>query len=1027
MQIYKNVLILAIILLGISNAISQSASEQLSRARRLKQNGVLIESVSVYESYLKKVPSDIEARIELVQVLLQLNRTPRAISHIDDLSWRKPNDPEVKAFKEKVKEFRQEKQKSVTEIYEKKINDKTATSDELLQFARYLASEKRFSESINVYHKYLAKKPNDSKVRLELAKQHAWKKQYKESNKQIDILLKENPKNTDALMLRGDLFLWQDKRNEALSIYQRVTVISPKHKGATASIRKITSSPGFKESRLLYAVEKDSTGPSLLNLAKYYKELGRIFEAEELVDKRLAAAPTDEKALEMKLEFEEIKHNHIMKMIEKYQQDIAANPADTTALLSLARYYTAEERYEEAIDAYNMYISRFPNDYEIRMDRAYIYTWTGKTIEAEKEFRTIGYVEKYKQEADIGLADALLIGDQNLNEVEEIYRKQLVDNPEDSHCQVGLAETLRRQGYNEEARELFEAVLKKEPENKEAQKGLELLSTDISPRIRFLEKEIENDPDNPKLHRRLASYYFSTERYFEAEGHVIWVLEKNPEDERMKSMLERIKTQKRLYMKEEAQRLKLLVEENPYDDELRLEYADLLLHMDKKEEALSHYKMVVEKRPGDAKVNMKLAEIYLESQMWDEAIEIYARLADENPQVFEFRYKLAQLYLWQANYEKAIIEYEEAIEIDPESLEARIDLANSYRWSGDIYSAFDAFEAITTKYPTNPEAKQALEEITGTFFKGLVLEHTSSTDNEDFELAETRIGISGNFSLRSQLKLGFGLLNLQQNDEAENLVGTKGSFMYGIGNYSFDRQTRLQLELKFNFLDLANEDVTTDGYYIELEHKFTNLQEYKDLVTKLFYTSQDAVLEVASKSGLLTWTKALRADKLGIWGRNKLTEKIIVEAQMQYMFISDGNTRSDLWAVGEYRINEPIATGVRLDYIDAKMKLKDESDIDPDDSRRNSYEFEYWTPDAYFSYMAFLKLQKRFSRLNYSAYGAIGRISKTNNAIRQFSLQVEYRISTKLNFGGRYSSLQTNREDGEYKYKNWALSLAWSK
>jgi hypothetical protein len=202
----------------------------------------------------------------------------------------------------------------------------------------------------------------------------------------------------------------------------------------------------------------------------------------------------------------------------------------------------------------------------------------------------------------------------------------------------------------------------------------------------------------------------------------------------------------------------------------------------------------------------------------------------------------------------------------------------------------------------------------------------------------------------------------------------------------------------------------SDMYRLEIEHEFDDASELHGLKGELFYSSQDAILEVASTSGLRTWQNELRADKFGAWAQYETKYTAFVEGQLHYLMISDENTRSDWWVSGGYPLNQNIKLGLRYDNISAKFDAP-----------------EYWSPASYGTIMIWSKVSNKFSRWGYDIWGAIGRIRSSGHTVRQFSFYIGYKLSTHLNAGGGYSSIYTSRDDGEYKYGRWAFTLAWSK
>jgi len=177
----------------------------------------------------------------------------------------------------------------------------------------------------------------------------------------------------------------------------------------------------------------------------------------------------------------------------------------------------------------------------------------------------------------------------------------------------------------------------------------------------------------------------------------------------------------------------------------------------------------------------------------------------------------------------------------------------------------------------------------------------------------------------------------------------------------------------------------------------------------LFYASHDAVLEVASTQALATWTEKLKSDRIGASAVYKTQEPWFVEGEFMYQFISDGNNRTNLMLSGGYKLNRFFSVGLNHNSIRAKQ----EADA-------------YWSPDQYQTFAGWATLHNSFTKWNYRMRGSIGRVQSTGDATREFSADLGYNPSERLNVGFAYSTLNTSRVDGEYQYSRWSLSLNWS-
>lgn len=975
----------------------------LNRAQRLKDSGVMMEAISVYRDYLRLVPDDNDARIALVEIYLNLKQNDKAMPHIQLLRQKIPNDPRVQKFANISSRYQGQQRRERISEFEQSASKPDASPKTLLDYARYLSTNGFYSKSIYTYKKYLQKSPNDDNARLEMAKLYAWSKNYEPCTKEINTLLGKNPQNIPARILLGDILLWQDREKRALEAYQYVLKISPGNRTAQNKIDRITSTPFYKIRKLLEDLANDPNGPLLNELAKHYLGDERDYEADSLVQRRLAAAPDDSIALNLADEIEERMQKRFQEQIAKYEELLNRNSKDGTARLAVARFYASVPDLMTAIEHYNSYLEYSPLDYLVRAERAQVYSWAGNYSDAIEEFRKVSIALPEHRQSKLGLAEALIMNDESLAEAEQIFYADWREHPDDVRSKLGYADALRKQGKYPEARKLYKEVLDADSLNNAAQQGLIYLDQDFTPLIRRLEALLKINPDDNANRRRLAGLYFDAKRYYEAEQLTIKLLEVEPDDKRLQAFLAQIQEEKRIYQNEELQRAKIKVQKDPGDLNARIAYAELLVNNQKTEEGLAQYRLIMEQVPDDQEIAVRFAELLGYNKNLEGSSQIYSRLADENPANFNYRFRYAQLLSWMGNNDKALIEYERALRLEPESVECQLGMANALLWKGDLYAAHHAYTRILAKHPRNAEAREAIRNLNGPLFRGIELTTRTGWDSEYFLHRETYLGAIGNFTLKMQARAGIGTVTLEQRDRSHRyLFAEKGWFAFGKLDYQFDKLTRMAAEYRLHVF----QEVEGGAFWLEVEHDFKDVLELIGLVGRLRYSSQFAVLDVASTNSLETWRQDLMSEKITAWGKYETDRPYYVEGEFAYISISDGIKRSDIWLNGGYRLKEYLFGGARYENISA-----------------TEFNDAYWTPDEYQTVSGWLQMSNNFTRWSYSLYGSLGRVLVTNDNIRRFSGTISFRVSKRISLNMAYLALQTTRKDGAYWYRGASGSL----
>ncbi len=999
-----SIAIILILTLTVGLAHAQSKSRDLlTRAIALEESGVTMEALTTYDDYLKKEPGDASARARLIGLLIKLNKRQEAIQHIAILRKLDPTNAQYKSFFAIEDDYRLNVEEAQDQDYKAKIKAGTATASTYLEYSKFLSGRGDEKGSREMLRKYLELKPSDFDAQLSLAKRYSWAKQSQESQRHAIAAVNLSPDNVEANSLLGDLYFWQGNEDEALNHYQRASRNAPNNRELKAKVSKIIDAPGYRERRMVEALAKEPDSKVALDLAKYYLDHNREWEADSLVDRRIAKVPDDQDAIKLSQEIEKKKHERYAKQIKEYRNKLSTAPRDTTLLLALARYYVSVPSLDSALQIYDRFMKIYPSNYDIRMERAKVLMWNDRSGEASAEFRVISIAQPDNVEASLALAECLIMNDVNIEEAENIFRRELIVHPTQIRPRIGYADALRREGRYDEAQEQYKAVLAIEPDNERAIIGLEWINRDLTPLLRRLENQVAKNPKDSKARRRLAGLYYDAKRYWDAEQQVNILLADNPDDSQLKSFLEDIKTRSKAYRSAGLDSLQHDVAEQPENSTLRRKLADELAALGRNDDALYQYNMLLQQNPESAELKLKIVDIYLAQGKMKEASVVMRELADNNPGNFDFRFRLAQILSWMGDYDGATQEYETATRINPNSVECQLAMADIAKWRGDPYTAYDMYGRVLALNPSNATARKSIEELKGTLVRGVQGSIQEAKDSERFYMRETRASLSVNLSLRMRAQGGFGKIHFQQNDALSSaLFSETGWFLFGQIDYRIDPLTRASGQIKYYTFALKK----SQGLRLEIEHDFKDFPNLIGMTGTAYYTSQEAVLDLASTKNLMSWTDKLKSEKLGASVSYIYSPKWLGEGEIALIAVSDGNTRTDIW--GEWRrvLSKLIQIGARYENISAKRTA-----------------IQYWSPNSYQTISLVAQMQNSFNKWGYKIHGGVGRVLSTSDALRNFSAQVQWRIAPAIYFSAGLLDLATTRIDGRYWYRGVSASL----
>jgi len=363
-----------------------------------------------------------------------------------------------------------------------------STKEELLyKLAKVLMKERRYTEAARAYNMILKLKPDNESVRLELGKLYFAAKQYVnaarifapfveknlkdeaiwktfleaiDSSKRYDLgysvaenILKTQPKSPKAIRLAGKSGYYTRKYSESI-----------KHYEALGKIETLSGEDLKYFGRSNYEMKKDSLAIKYMEQSlavdstqsDIFVDLGNTYMRQKRWDKAAAM-------------FE-----------KKMNQDSSYVTAFVNYALCIQQ--PPLEKFEQARNALLKALRQRPNYLNGHYYLANCYAQLKSVPDAKREYETVIVLadtmkSKYKTE----LGDAYkyigvtLLSENNYPSAMEALNSALVYRPKDMQLMVWKAQTLHAMNRKDEARKEFEKILKMDPNNKDAKRGLDIL------------------------------------------------------------------------------------------------------------------------------------------------------------------------------------------------------------------------------------------------------------------------------------------------------------------------------------------------------------------------------------------------------------------------------------------------------------------------------------------------------------------------------------------------------------------------
>lgn len=508
----------------------------------------------------------------------------------------------------------------------------------------YLMQSGEPAKAISEFQLALEDAPQNTAILLGMADAYSASQKYEEARKILDRLLKENPKNVDALIRKAELLVAQSE-----------------------------AAGSNKQEVLQEAVET-------------LQQARRIQPRNMDVLKGLAAAYIGLQDLD--------------KIIQAYRDIVRVNPRDIQATLVLANVLADTGRVQEAISLYERVI-------EERRGFITTYLFLGQLYEKLRQFdNAIATYERAlvidprSEKLRVRYENALLRkhGEENRTAVLERYAQLASKYPHSSGIQRLYAERLLSERDFARAVEQFRRVVEVDPENLESLIALSQLliqQRQYEEARKYLEHAVEIDPARVDAYASLAETYVAEGEKEKAVEVYRKALRLNPDSEKLLLALGELLSR----TGDPQQAIQTLLDTTSATA-TRPEFLAVIGQAYERardfEKALEYYQRAHEKAPNTLAVIAKLFTTNLRLGRLEDADALLTRIVEEGMLPKDDLYALVgEAYLTEGYPEKATESYQKAFQANPDSLKLLVRLVELNNLRDEHQANFRLLEQVT--------------------------------------------------------------------------------------------------------------------------------------------------------------------------------------------------------------------------------------------------------------------------------------------------------------------------------------------
>ncbi|MDQ3812801.1 MAG: tetratricopeptide repeat protein, partial [Armatimonadota bacterium] len=385
----------------------------------LARGGNWPEAVATYRLAIERNPTDLKTQVELARALRYSRRYDEAIPVLDKVIEMDPRYAAAYTERGLVLGYQQRYEPAIADLHKAL---EIAPTDRMAQLglAEVLGYARRYDESITRYREVLEHDPENEKARTELGLVLTYAGRYDEALGELNKVLAQNPDNVSAQIGKADALARSNRLPDAITLYQTILQKQPRNQRAQ------------------------------LGLADAYVYNRQYDDALRI-----------------------------------YDTLIVAEPDNTGYKIGRAKTLGYAGRYTESVTALRPIVQDNPNNVEARLALAEALTNSGNDAywpEAVTQYRTVLQTDATNVAARTGLGRVYSYMGRT-GEAESQLRRVVQESPNNEEALLALAETLRyRKPF--EARKYYSRVSAMSPANRQAQQGLSFVRRATAPYLR---------------------------------------------------------------------------------------------------------------------------------------------------------------------------------------------------------------------------------------------------------------------------------------------------------------------------------------------------------------------------------------------------------------------------------------------------------------------------------------------------------------------------------------------------------------
>jgi len=564
-------------------------------------------------------------------------------------------------------------------------------ADAYYQLAQASLAERDWRAAYAALEKSIELDPSRLDARLDRGQLYVANRDYKRAEEDAKYILDHDDKNVGAYELLGVALVSQEKTDEALAAFTKLTELNPQ--GASAFMNRalveitLRRLPDAQE-HFQRAVQLDPRSVQAnLNLANFYRLTGKPSEAQQVLETAIQASP-DERRLYIDLakslaaagRFADA--DHALDGLRNRQ------PKSIDAALALAGYYAQANSTGRAVAELRRALSFSADNLEIQERLEELYLDSAESGQAAQLDAQLSKRAPKDLFVRINHGRLLLAQGKTVDAITDL-QKAVMDAPDSAqaHYCLGLAywqnESLPRANG-----ELQEA-LNRSPGLPSALRSLVKLSLaqgDISAAQVYAQKLVQALPSNVEDRRLLGAVYMRQVLYALAEEQFAAAKELAPKQAEVHLDLGQLYAAQKKWPEAEKE-LQTALHLEPANAAILGQYADFLVARQQSPKAIAQLQQFVDNNPDNPQGHVIMGILQLQAKNSATAKAEFERANQLDSKYVQPYLRLGQLYATERQTDFAIGQYEKALQLQARSAALCALIGNLYLDKDDLKTA----------------------------------------------------------------------------------------------------------------------------------------------------------------------------------------------------------------------------------------------------------------------------------------------------------------------------------------------------